>query len=197
MVWIVGVDEAGRGTLAGPVTAAAVVLNQLDPILGLRDSKKLSALQRQKLRLQIEQQALAWHVASCSPEEIDQLNILNATLVAMKTAVDGLLFSMGWGVDQVKVLVDGNRLPNWPYDSEAIVKGDAKVAAISAASILAKTHRDTFMLSLHEQYPCYGFHEHMGYPTPLHLFRLQQFGVSPVHRRSFSPVRRLIQQEAF
>jgi ribonuclease HII len=162
MVWIVGVDEAGRGPLAGPVTAAAVVLNDKTPILGLRDSKKLSALQRDKLRLLIEQQALAWHVACCSPEEIDQLNILNATLLAMKKAVDGLLLSMGWSVDQVKVLVDGNRLPNWPYAAQAIVKGDAKEQAISAASILAKTHRDSLMLDLHEIYPCYGFNEHMG-----------------------------------
>ncbi|MEI7456116.1 MAG: ribonuclease HII [Nitrosomonadales bacterium] len=183
---ICGVDEAGRGPLAGPVSAAAVILDPNNPIPGLNDSKKLSEKQREKLAPLIRERALAWAVAYASVEEIDQLNILQATLLAMKRAVLALSIRPEW------VLVDGLYCPETGIRSEAIVKGDSKVAAISAASILAKTDRDALMLQLHEQYPHYGFDVHKGYPTAAHLAALQAHGVSAVHRRSFKPVRVLL-----
>lgn len=183
---ICGVDEAGRGPLAGPVSAAAVILDPANPIPGLNDSKKLSEKQREKLAPLIRERALAWAVAYASVEEIDGLNILQATLLAMQRAVQALQ------VQPQFVLVDGLYCPDTGIASEAIVKGDSKVAAISAASILAKTSRDLLMLQLDEQYPHYGFALHKGYPTAAHLAALQAHGVSAVHRRSFKPVRMLL-----
>ncbi|MEW5903180.1 MAG: ribonuclease HII [Pseudomonadota bacterium] len=183
---VCGVDEAGRGPLAGPVSAAAVILDPARPIAGLADSKKLSEKQRDKLAPLIRAQALAWCVAYAEPHEIDQLNILQATLLAMKRAVDGL------SVRPQQVLVDGLYCPDTGLPSEAIVKGDSKVAAISAASILAKTARDAIMLEMHARYPQYGFDGHKGYPTAVHLEALRRHGVSEIHRRSFKPVRDLL-----
>ncbi|HXU92623.1 MAG TPA: ribonuclease HII [Gallionella sp.] len=188
IVLICGVDEAGRGPLAGPVSAAAVILDEANPIEGLADSKKLSERQRDLLAPVIRERALAWAVAYAEVGEIDSLNILQATLLAMKRAVLAL------PVQPQQVLVDGLYCPQTGIPSQAIVKGDSKVAAISAASILAKTSRDELMLQLHEQYPNYGFAEHKGYPTPAHLAALREHGVSDVHRRSFKPVRELLQQ---
>lgn len=185
---ICGVDEAGRGPLAGPVSAAAVILDELNPIPGLNDSKKLSEKQRERLAPLIRERALAWAVAYATVEEIDQLNILQATLLAMQRAVQALQ------IQPQLVLVDGLYCPDTGIASEAIVKGDSKVAAISAASILAKISRDTLMLQLHEQYPQYGFAIHKGYPTAAHLAALQAHGISAVHRRSFKPVRVLIER---
>jgi ribonuclease HII len=187
---ICGVDEAGRGPLAGPVFAAAVILDPARPIEGLRDSKKLSEAQRDILAEQIKTQALAWSIAQCSVEEIDSLNILQASMLAMRRAVEGLV------VQPTLALIDGNRCPVMPVRSEAIVKGDDKVPAISAASILAKTARDALLTALHETYPHYAFDQHKGYPTALHLERLRSFGVSPVHRRSYGPVRALLASDA-
>jgi ribonuclease HII len=183
---ICGVDEAGRGPLAGPVSAAAVILDDSRPIEGLADSKKLSEKQRDKLAPIIRERALAWAVAYAEVEEIDRLNILQATLLAMKRAVLAL------PVQPQQVLVDGLYCPQTGIPSQAIVKGDSKVAAISAASILAKTARDELMLRLHDQYPQYGFDGHKGYPTAVHLAALREHGVSDVHRRSFRPVRELL-----
>ena len=183
---ICGVDEAGRGPLAGPVSAAAVILDESRPIAGLADSKKLSEKQRDQLAPVIREHALAWAVAYAEVEEIDRLNILQATLLAMKRAILAL------HVQPHRVLVDGLYCPQTGIPSEAIVKGDSKVAAISAASILAKTARDELMLRLHEQYPQYGFDGHKGYPTAAHLAALREHGVSDVHRRSFRPVRELL-----
>ena len=183
---ICGTDEAGRGPLAGPVVAAAVILDPARPIDGLNDSKKLSAKRREALALEIRAKALAWAVAEASVEEIDRINILKASLLAMQRAVAGL------SVVPVKVLVDGNKCPDVPCAVEAIVGGDAKVAAIAAASILAKTVRDAGMLALHRAYPMYGFDRHMGYPTAIHLQALREHGISPVHRRSFAPVAQLV-----
>ncbi len=183
-----GVDEAGRGPLAGPVTAAAVMLDPARPIAGLRDSKKLSAAARERLADAIRRDALAWCVAEASVEEIDALNILKATMLAMRRAVDGL----GRAPDDV--WVDGNRCPEWPWRSQAVVKGDDKVAAIAAASILAKTARDAFMCRLHETYPVYGFDRHMGYGTAQHLDALKAHGACPQHRRSFAPVKLVLDQ---
>lgn len=180
---ICGVDEAGRGPLAGPVYAAAVILDPARPIDGLRDSKKLTAIKRDALALLIQRDALAWSIAHCSAEEIDQLNILQATMLAMRRAIDCL------SVVPELALIDGNRCPVCSVRTEAIIKGDDKVAAISAASILAKTARDQALLRLHAQYPEYGFDQHKGYPTALHLTRLRQHGVTPEHRRSYAPVR--------
>jgi len=180
---IAGVDEAGRGPLAGPVVAAAVILDDRQPIAGLADSKALTALRRERLSEEIRVKALAWCVAEASVAEIDELNILHATMLAMRRAVEGLRLK------PAKVLVDGNRVPTLRVPAEAIVKGDAKVKAISAASILAKVHRDAWCLRLHEQFPQYGFAVHKGYPTPVHLAALQQHGACPAHRRSFGPVR--------
>ncbi len=180
---ICGVDEAGRGPLAGPVSAAAVILNPARPVAGLADSKKLSEKQRDLLAPLIREHALAWSVAYASVEEIDELNILQATLLAMRRAVLSLT------IQPQQVLVDGLFCPQTGIPSLAIVKGDSKVAAISAASILAKTARDALMLQLHTQYPQYGFAAHKGYPTAAHLAALRTHGASLVHRRSFKPVR--------
>jgi ribonuclease HII len=182
-VLVAGVDEAGRGPLAGPVVAAAVILDPARPIAGLADSKTLSPARREALAATIRQQALAWSVGRAEVHEIDTLNILHATMLAMQRAVAGLTLT------PALVQVDGNRLPSLSCPAEAIVKGDAKVAAISAASILAKVTRDAEMEQLHRQYPGYGFDIHKGYPTPTHLAALERLGVSPIHRRSFAPVR--------
>ena len=183
---LAGVDEAGRGPLAGDVVAAAVILDPARPIAGLADSKKLTAKRREQLAVLVRERALAYCVARASAQEIDQLNILQATLLAMTRAVDGLGQIPEW------VLVDGNRLPRWSYRAEAVVKGDARVAAISAASILAKVARDADMLIMDQQYPQYGFARHKGYPTPDHLKALQQHGATPEHRKSFGPVRAVL-----
>jgi len=183
-----GVDEAGRGPLAGPVTAAAVMLDPERPIDGLRDSKKLSAAARERLADEIRECAVAWCVAEASVAEIDQLNILQATLLAMQRAVAGLSRAPD------DVWVDGNRCPDWAWRSQAVVKGDDKVAAIAAASILAKTERDHFMRRLHDDYPDYGFAQHMGYGTAVHLAALKAHGACPQHRRSFAPVKRVLDQ---
>ena len=181
---VCGVDEAGRGPLAGPVCAAAVILDPARAIAGLADSKRLSACKRDRLALEIRDRASAWAIAFASVEEIDRLNILQATLLAMRRAVQQL------GLRPTEVLVDGNRLPQLDLPARAIVGGDATVAEISAASILAKTARDAAMLDLHAQYPQYGFDRHMGYPTPAHFRALEMHGASPAHRRSFGPVAR-------
>ena len=177
-----GVDEAGRGPLMGPVVAAAVILDDLNPIKGLADSKKLTPLKREKLYDEIRAKALCFSVAQASVEEIDTLNILQATMLAMKRAVEGLRLKPH------KVLVDGNRLPVLTMLSEAIVKGDALVPAISAASILAKVHRDRWCAEIDVQYPQYGFAGHKGYGTAAHLAALREYGACPQHRRSFAPV---------
>jgi len=179
---IAGVDEAGRGPLAGPVVAAAVILDELNPIVGLADSKKLTALKRERLYDEIRAKALCCSIAEATVEEIDELNILQATLLAMRRAVEGLRLK------PTKVLVDGNRLPVLDVLAEAIVKGDSKVQAISAASILAKVHRDRWCQELHAQYPQYGFDGHKGYGTAAHLQALKEFGATPWHRKSFAPV---------
>ncbi|MET3116380.1 ribonuclease HII [Undibacterium sp. GrIS 1.8] len=183
---ICGVDEAGRGPLAGPVMAAAVILNPAHPIAGLRDSKKLSEARRDQLAIEIKQYALAWSIAECSEQEIDELNILQATMLAMRRAVEGL------AIQPTLALIDGNRCPVMSVRSEAIVKGDDKVQAISAASILAKTARDHRLAQLHLQYPQYALDQHKGYPTALHLALLREHGVSPIHRKSYAPVRALL-----
>jgi ribonuclease HII len=184
---VCGVDEAGRGPLAGAVYAACVVLDPAHPIAGLADSKKLSTPRREALARLIQTDALAWSVASASVEEVDRLNILWASMLAMKRAVETL------GVSPSEVLVDGNRCPELPFPAQAIVKGDALVPEISAASILAKVSRDAHMQQLHEQYPDYGFDKHKGYPTRDHLHALRTYGASPVHRCSFGPVREVVQ----
>ena len=183
---VCGVDEAGRGPLAGPVVAAAVILDSSRPIDGLNDSKKLSAKRREALAKEIRAKALAWAVAEASVDEIDRINILQASLLAMQRAVAGL------AINPAKALVDGNQCPDLSCPVEAIVGGDGKIAAIAAASILAKTIRDAGMLELHATYPIYGFDRHMGYPTAVHLKALREHGVSPVHRRSFRPVAQLV-----
>ena len=177
-----GVDEAGRGPLAGPVVAAAVILDDLRPIKGLADSKVLTALRRARLYDEILAKALCCSIAQASVEEIDRLNILQATMLAMRRAVEGLRLK------PVKVLVDGNRLPVLSMLAEAIVKGDALVPSISAASILAKVHRDRWCEQFHLEYPQYGFAGHKGYGTAEHLAALREHGACPQHRRSFSPV---------
>ena len=183
---LAGVDEAGRGPLAGPVVAAAVILDDLKPIAGLNDSKKLSEKRREKLYDEILAKALCCSIAEASVKEIDELNILQATLLAMRRAVEGLRLK------PVKVLVDGNRLPVLDVRAEAIVQGDALVPAISAASILAKVSRDRMCVQLHAQYPQYGFDRHKGYGTAEHLQALAEHGPSPWHRTSFAPVARSI-----
>jgi len=187
---ICGVDEAGRGPLAGPVFAAAVILGPGHNIVGLKDSKKLSAKQRNALSAQIRHYAAAWAVASASVEEIDTLNILQATLLAMRRAVEGL------SVQPAEVLVDGLYCPVIAPPVRAIVRGDSTVNEISAASILAKTARDALMHELHAQFPEYGFDRHKGYPTAAHMAALRSHGVSVVHRRSFAPVRALLESIA-
>ena len=179
---IAGVDEAGRGPLAGPVYAAAVILDPARPIIGLRDSKLLSAGQRERLAVEIRARALAWAVASADVAEIDSLNILQATLVAMRRAVEAL------SPLPSQALIDGNRVPRLTCAARAIVKGDRDVAAISAASILAKTVRDALLVELHDIYPWYGFAHNKGYGTPHHLAALERHGPCPVHRRTFAPV---------
>lgn len=183
---IAGVDEVGRGPLAGDVVAAAVILDPQRPIDGLRDSKKLSGARREVLAELIRDRALAWSVARASVAEIDRLNILQASLLAMHRAVQGLNPQPDY------VLVDGNRLPRWEYSSEPVVKGDDRVPAIAAASILAKVQRDSELVALDRQYPGYGFAAHKGYPTAAHLAALENLGVTPAHRRSFAPVRKLL-----
>jgi ribonuclease HII len=179
---VAGVDEAGRGPLAGPVVAAAVILDELHPIEGLMDSKKLTAARRERLYDEIRAKALCCAIAEASVEEIDRLNILQATLLAMRRAVEGLRLK------PAKVLVDGNRLPVLDVLAEAVVRGDATVPAISAASILAKVHRDRWCAAYDREYPQYGFASHKGYGTAAHLAALRAHGVCPQHRKSFAPV---------
>jgi ribonuclease HII len=183
-----GVDEAGRGPLAGPVVVAAVILDPRHPIDGLDDSKKLSAARREALFERIRQQALAWSVVQISPAQIDDLNILQATLFGMRQAVERL------SPAPELALIDGNRAPRMPCPVRTLVGGDGLEPAISAASILAKVTRDRIMVNLHRLYPCYGFDRHKGYPTRDHLQRLAQFGPCEVHRRSFAPVRDAMQR---
>jgi ribonuclease HII len=184
---VAGVDEAGRGPLAGPVVAAAVILDELRPIQGLADSKVLTALRRERLFDEIRARALCSSIASASAEEIDQLNILQATMLAMQRAVQGLRLLPR------RVVVDGNRVPPLAMTTAAVVKGDSRVAAISAASILAKVHRDRLCQDLHAEFPQYGFDGHKGYPTPAHLAALRAHGACAAHRRSFAPVRDALQ----
>ena len=189
MIWQAGVDEAGRGPLVGSVFAAAVVLPDEYDLPGLTDSKKLSERRRDELAVLIKQQALAWCVAAASVEEIDRLNILHATMLAMRRAVHGL--------ERLpeKVWIDGNRVPpDLGCEAEAVIKGDSKVIQISAASVLAKTARDAEMYALAEHYPQYGFERHKGYGTAEHLAALQRHGALPEHRRSFAPVREILAQ---
>lgn len=183
---VCGVDEAGRGPLAGAVYAAAVILHPQRPIKGLADSKTLSEKKRNSLTIQIKEHALAWAIASSSVEEIDQINILQASLLAMKRAIEGLQ------VAPQQILVDGLHCPKVTIPAQAIVQGDSKVEAIAAASILAKTARDEEMCRLHALYPQYDFARHKGYPTAQHLALLSEHGVSSVHRRSYGPVRKLL-----
>ncbi len=184
---VCGVDEAGRGPLAGPVYAAAVILDPQRPIAGLADSKKISEKKRDQLALEIRRHATAWAIATASVEEIDELNILRASLLAMKRAVEAL------SLQPHEVLVDGLYCPETGLPSRAIVKGDSSVAEISAASILAKTARDAAMIEMHQRLPQYGFAVHKGYPTAAHIAALNQHGISAEHRKSFGPVRKLIQ----
>lgn len=181
-----GVDEAGRGPLAGAVFAAAVILDPEKPIVGLTDSKKLSEKKRDLLAEQIKQHALAWAIASCSAQEIDEINILQASLLAMKRAVEALRITPS------EALVDGLHCPRLNVPVRAIVKGDSKEACISAASILAKTARDAELYVLDKQYPEYGFAKHKGYPTPLHMEMLQKHGVLEIHRKTYAPVKKLL-----
>lgn len=182
---IAGVDEVGRGPLAGDVVAAAVILSDPAPA-GVTDSKALTAKRRECLAGVIRKEAISWALGRASVAEIDELNILEASLLAMRRAVEGL------SVTPTLVLVDGNRLPRWSFESRAIVKGDLREPAIGAASILAKVQRDGEMQALHDQYPGYGFDQHKGYPTKAHLAALERLGVTPIHRRSFAPVKRLL-----
>lgn len=185
---VCGVDEAGRGPLAGPVYAAAVILDPARPIVGLADSKKLSEKKRECLALEIREKALAFGIASASVEEIDSINILQATMLAMRRAVGAL------EVQPAEALIDGNRCPSLAMPARAIIRGDATEPAISAASILAKTARDALLVELHARWPQYRFDRHKGYPTAEHLSLLRQHGPTPEHRRSFGPVRRLLEQ---
>lgn len=189
-LWICGVDEAGRGPLVGSVVAAAVVLDPDRQINGLKDSKKLSPIRREALSKEIILYAKAWGIGQASCQEIDQMNILQATMLAMQRAIEALVDRLGQWPSQA--LIDGNRCPKLPIPAQAIVKGDAKEPAISAASILAKVYRDQQMQELHQQYPQYGFNQHMGYPTEAHIEALRQFGPCKEHRRTFAPVRDLL-----
>jgi ribonuclease HII len=186
---VAGVDEAGRGPLAGSVVAAAVILDPLRPIDGLADSKILSERQRDSLFEIIKAVALSWSVGVASVEEIDEFNILQATLLAMQRAVNGL------AIQPNKVLIDGNRLPDLLIPAQAIVKGDSKVKAISAASILAKVERDSIMVDYHQKYPDFSFHLHKGYGTEQHIIEIEQFGILPIHRKTFNPVKTLLSQQ--
>ena len=183
-----GCDEVGRGPLAGDVVAAAVILDPENPIVGLNDSKKLTEKKREQLFIEIKQKAKSWCIARASVAEIDSINILQASLLAMTRAVQGL------HIQPEHILVDGNKLPKWNYSAEAVVKGDSRVAAISAASILAKVTRDREMIELDKTYPGYGFADHKGYPTKVHLNALSKLGVTPIHRISYAPVRATIEQ---
>ncbi|MCJ8351092.1 ribonuclease HII [Moritella sp.] len=183
---VAGVDEVGRGPLVGDVVTAAVILDPNNPIVGLTDSKKLSDKKRQLLFPEIKEKALAWSIGRCSPSEIDELNILQATMVAMQRAVAGL------AMQPEHVFIDGNRCPTLPMPAEAIVKGDLRVAEISAASILAKVVRDAEMDELHERYPEYGFAQHKGYPTKAHMEKLAELGPTEEYRKSFKPVQRAL-----
>jgi ribonuclease HII len=193
LIWVCGVDEAGRGPLVGAVVAGAVVLDPDNPIEGLKDSKKLTAVRREYLYEQIMEKAKAWGVGEASPAEIDEINILQATMLAMRRAIEDLTTRLGAWPD--KALIDGNRCPELPIAAEAIVKGDAKEPAISAASIVAKVTRDRQMQILHERHPEYGFAQHMGYPTEAHFAALKQYGTCDQHRRSFSPVRKVLENQ--
>ena len=181
---VAGVDEVGRGPLCGAVVTAAVILDPNRPIAGLNDSKKLTEARREKLYDEICEKALSWCIARAEVEEIDELNILHATMLAMQRAVEGL------SVTPKLAMIDGNRCPKLTMPSEAVVKGDSKVPAIAAASILAKVSRDREMAAFELQYPGYGIGGHKGYPTPVHLEALERLGPTPIHRRSFGPVRR-------
>ncbi len=185
---IAGVDEVGRGPLAGDVVAAAVILDVSKPIAGLADSKALSEKKRETLFYEIQLNAACFCIARASAQEIDEINILQASLLAMRRAVDGLALRPD------KVLVDGNRLPQWSYQAEAIIQGDSKIPAISAASILAKVTRDREMVALDAQFPGYGFAAHKGYPTKQHMAALQLLGACAIHRCSFGPVKMLLDQ---
>lgn len=187
-ILLAGCDEVGRGPLAGDVMAAAVILDPENPIVGLDDSKKLTEKKRELLFEEIQIKAKSWCVARASVIEIDKINILQASLLAMMRAVQGL------HIQPEHVLVDGNKLPKWTYKSEAVVKGDSRVAAISAASILAKVARDREMIEFDKQYPGYGLADHKGYPTRMHMDAIEKLGVTPLHRTSFAPVRAKIAQ---
>ncbi len=187
-ILLAGCDEVGRGPLAGDVVAAAVILDPENPILGLNDSKKLTEKKRDLLFDEIQRKAKSWCVARATVAEIDSINILQASLLAMHRAVQGLQIQPEY------VLVDGNKLPKWQYPAEAVVKGDSRVAAISAASILAKVVRDREMVELDKQYPGYGLADHKGYPTKVHMDALDKLGVTPIHRTSYAPVRAKIEQ---
>ena len=191
LIWVCGVDEAGRGPLVGAVVAGAVVLDPSNPIEGLRDSKKLTPARREFLYEQIMEKAKAWGVGQASPAEIDEINILQATMLAMRRAIEDLTMRLGAWPD--KALIDGNRCPELPISAEAIIKGDAKEPAISAASIIAKVTRDRQMQILDRLHPQYGFAQHMGYPTEAHFAALKEFGACAEHRRSFSPVRKVLE----
>ena len=186
---VAGVDEVGRGPLAGPVVAAAVILDPNRPIEGLMDSKKLTEKRRAQLSDIIKQQALAWSLGRAEVEEIDQINILQASLLAMKRAVEGLTHRPDMA------LIDGNKLPVLDCPAEAIIKGDSKIPAISAASIIAKVARDDEMCVLDQQYPGYGLAKHKGYPTKLHIQALEQLGISPIHRLSYKPVKQFLPEQ--
>ncbi len=182
-ILMAGVDEVGRGPLAGDVVTAAVILDPQKKIAGLNDSKKLSEKKRNSLFEEIKESALAYSIARSCVEEIDEINILQASLLAMKRAVEGLL------IQPEHVLVDGNKIPNWTYSAEAVVKGDARVECIAAASILAKVTRDREMVAFDAIYPGFGFAKHKGYPTQLHRDALKKLGITPIHRRSYAPVK--------
>jgi ribonuclease HII len=186
-VWVAGLDEVGRGPLAGPVVTAAVILDPEKPITGLADSKALSEKKREALFDEIIEKAKAWSIGRAEVDEIDDINILQATMLAMQRAVAGLSLQPG------HVLVDGNRCPKLPCTAEAIIKGDGKIPAISAASIVAKVTRDREMVLLDAEYPGYGLAGHKGYPTKAHMAALKDLGVTPIHRRSFAPVRKALE----
>jgi len=187
---VAGVDEVGRGPLAGDVVTAAVILDPKQPIEGLDDSKKLSEKKRDYLFEVIKDNAMSWSINRCSVNEIDQLNILQASLLAMKRAVEGL------HIQPEHVLVDGNKIPLWRYEAETVVKGDSRVAAIAAASILAKVTRDREMEQYESQYPGYGFAKHKGYPTQQHRAAIESLGITPIHRRSYAPVQRAMELQS-
>lgn len=187
VTWVAGVDEVGRGPLAGPVVTAAVILDPTQPISGLADSKAISEKKREALFDEIKQKAKAWAIGRAEVDEIDEINILQATMLAMQRAVAALAIQPG------HALIDGNRCPELPCTAEAIIKGDGKIPAISAASIIAKVTRDREMVLLDAEYPGYGLAGHKGYPTKAHVAALNDLGVTPIHRRSFAPVRRALE----